>query len=132
MSSESALWQTVRRHLLPHGLLIRVENRVGPGTPDVVYCIRGRVGWLELKHVARWPARDHLTLRHLTQLQILWLQQWRAEWGRAWILLQVDRDYMFLPPEPIVRCTKAELFVRAYLVVEGKFPTAQALILLTA
>ncbi len=130
MSSERALWQTVRRHLSPHGLFHRIENRIGAGTPDVVYCIKGRTGWLELKHVPRWPPRDKLTLRYLTSFQILWMRQWRQHEGRAWVLLQVERDYLFLSPDPIEQCTKEQLLERAELVGKGRFPTAEALKLL--
>ena len=53
--SEAALWRRVRKGLPGH--LVRVENAVEAGTPDVNYCIDGAEGWIELKQLDRWPAR---------------------------------------------------------------------------
>ncbi len=130
MGSERALWQTVRRRLGPHGVFVRVENRVGIGTPDVVYCIDEQVGWLELKYAERWPPKSGLTLRHLTMAQLWWMRDWRRVGGRAWILLQVGKDYLFLPPEPVEKVTSMALFQRAELVCCGRLDEDKVLALL--
>lgn len=36
----------------------RVENMVADGTPDVIYCIGGAEGGIELKYAPTHPARD--------------------------------------------------------------------------
>ena len=49
--TERALWRTVRTALAPYGSLVRIENKVELGTPDVLYCLRGVTGLLELKQI---------------------------------------------------------------------------------
>jgi hypothetical protein len=56
--------------------MLRVENRVEKGTPDVCWAARGghAAGWLELKSLPRWPAREATVIRlpKLTQEQVRW------------------------------------------------------------
>lgn len=68
-----------------------VENIVHPGTPDIDYAH----GWIELKHAATWPTRGGvLSIPHFTPQQRVWLQRrWHAG-GHAYLLLQVDKDYL--------------------------------------
>ncbi len=87
--SERALWRRLRGGLTGH--LVRVENAVEDGTPDVEYCLQGACGWIELKHVARVPARRTTNVRipHYTREQADWGVRRRHEGGRAWVLIQV-------------------------------------------
>lgn len=102
--SEDALRQVVRDSLSPFGRLIRVENVVEPGTPDINYLLRRypRVdpvcGWVELKHVDEWPKRKTtpLTIKSLTRDQVNWHTHWALGGGRVWTILQVARDYFLL------------------------------------
>ena len=97
--TESSLWSTARRHFAPYGRLKRIENRADNGTPDVYYSFPGgRRGWIELKHLDRWPARPGTPIRidHLTLDQVLWLEEEARMGGRAFLLLQVDRTYILL------------------------------------
>jgi hypothetical protein len=90
--SERTMRQRVVR-LLRDELLdpISVENRVGPGTPD----INCTLGWLELKQADRWPPRGGaLRLPHLTAQQRAWLKRRREHGGCAWLLLQVGTEWM--------------------------------------
>lgn len=69
---------------------IPVENPVWPGTPDVNY----REGWIELKWLARWPARGgEVLLPHFTRQQQYFLRErWEAG-GNAYLMLQVRREW---------------------------------------
>lgn len=74
---------------------VPVENAAAcPGTPDV-NCTEG---WLELKKVRSWPKHSRTPLRvpHFKPEQRIWLRRrWRAD-GRAFLLLQVGRDWVLL------------------------------------
>ena len=45
---EAKLWQDVKK-ALKDAHLVRIENKVGPGIPDVNGCYKGIEFWLELK-----------------------------------------------------------------------------------
>jgi hypothetical protein len=102
--SEDALRQIVRRELSPFGKLIRIENMVNAGTPDINYLIRRypkvepACGWLELKHEDRWPTRRTTVFRcaSLTREQVDWQTHWALAGGRVWTLIQVHRDYLLV------------------------------------
>lgn len=70
---------------------ISVENRVGPGTPDVNFI----EGWMELKWLRRWPVTDSVvSVRHFTKQQRVWaLRRWRRG-GNVWIMLQVGHEWL--------------------------------------
>lgn len=110
--SEDALWRKAREELAPWGVLHRVENSIDRGTGDVAYAIRVRgdvgSGWIELKHVPKWPANDDtpFVIRKLTQDQVDFLVQWQHAGGRAWCLLQVGRGYWLLDP-PLIQAVHA-------------------------
>ena len=72
----------------------RVENPCHPGTPDVNYV----GGWLELKQVDKWPVKEETPLRveHFTQQQRIWLSRRVRKGGRAYVLIQVAREYILL------------------------------------
>jgi len=82
--------------------MVRVENPVGPGTPDVNWCGRNRAtgevstGWVELKYLEAWPKRASTLVRikHYTQQQRDWLLLRHAAGGRVALLLQVRREYL--------------------------------------
>lgn len=104
MSSERALWNLVRERLAPFGRLERIENRLGVGFPDVLYCLRGVTGLLELKHEPWW-SNDRMagpvlrSVRSLKPEQVAWGQRWHAAGGHVYMLLQVERDYLLLRPQ---------------------------------
>lgn len=115
--SEQALWRTVCRKLGGYGHIVRVENKVEAGTPDVSYCFTGfGEGWIELKHAASWPRRSNVPLRlpHFTSEQRAWLlQRWTAG-GNAWLLLQVGTWYLLFDGKTaayqVGRATQEELY----------------------
>lgn len=73
---------------------MRVENMVGPGTPDVEYI----GGWIELKQVDEWPKREATPLRvdHFTPQQKAWLIRRRLRGGRAFVLIRVANDWLLI------------------------------------
>lgn len=101
--SHANLWRAVRRVIGPYGRLVRVENGVELGTPDVAYCIRWPVsasaveGWLELKYHESWPVRSpRLVLEDLTVDQVLWHEAHARAGGRVSTLVRVGNDALFL------------------------------------
>ena len=74
--TEAHDWSTVRQALSPFGMMVRVENKLGKGTPDLAYCLRRVSGWLELKH----------DLSSLTLDQVMFAEGWAAAGGLAFML----------------------------------------------
>ncbi len=96
MGSEKALWRMVRRIAdgEPRADFTRIEDALAAGVPDVNWCIQGVEGWLELKHVPKWPARPTSRVDvGLRPSQRDWLKdRWRCG-GNAYVLAQVGREY---------------------------------------
>jgi len=72
-----------------------VENRVGPGTPDINFI----GGWMECKWLRSWPKQVATPVRldhPLTSEQKAWL---RRRWSRGqptWVMLQANRTEWLL------------------------------------
>ncbi len=47
MTPEQKFWQLLKPHVPGH--VVRIENSLGSGIPDVNYCYMGRECWIELK-----------------------------------------------------------------------------------
>lgn len=142
--SESDLWARTRLHLGPHGRLKRVENPTDPGMPDVNYLLRRYpsmkpvCGWLELKHVPSWPARERtpLIIDKLTLHQVNWHTDWALAEGRSSTLLQVADDVLVLDHRLLAQVfarqhTRASLLASSPLVSHRTFPTAELIRWLT-
>jgi len=73
---------------------VRVENAVGPGTPDINYL----GGWIESKQVEAWPKRASTPLRidHYTAQQRSWHCKRRRAGGRVHLVLEVRENNSFL------------------------------------
>ena len=57
--SERNLWRYLQRNLKDNkSLLMRVENSLYKGIPDVNYLIDGNEGWIELKYMPEYPKKD--------------------------------------------------------------------------
>lgn len=115
--SERALAGRIVKLLKPLDAL-RVENPCHPGTPDVNYV----GGWIELKQHDKWPAKPETPLRlpHFTPQQKIWLSRRIRKGGRAFVLLQVARDYLLLDgqvaSEILGEATEGELKAAALFV----------------
>ena len=92
--SEHQLWDKVRAGLTDAADLkidlMRVENLVMAGPPDVNGCYKGVEFWLELKHKDAVPARDSTPIFRegvgLRPEQVVWLHRRARHGGRCWIL----------------------------------------------
>lgn len=102
---------------------LRVENPCMPGTPDVnmITC------WVELKQQDKWPVRASTPLRldhDLTPQQRNWLERRIERGGRAYVLMQVARDYILLDgkvaAEIIGEATQAEIKAAAIFCVSSR------------
>jgi hypothetical protein len=99
---ESAFWRATKAGLDPRFRLWRIENSVGPGTPDVFFLERstGATGWLELKSIKEYPARATTAVfgsRGLRADQKPWIHEYWWLGGSVWILARVDRDRFLVP-----------------------------------
>lgn len=90
-----------------------VENRVGPGTPDVNYI----EGWIELKWLRRWPRNAEASpvlIEHFTPQQRVWLRRRWELGGNAHLLLQVGHEWLLfrgdVAAEHVGRVTRPELY----------------------
>lgn len=68
----------------------RVENSVGPGTPDIEYI----GGHIESKQMPRWPKRPNSILRvpHYTPQQRAWHVGRCVSGGRCHVVIEVASD----------------------------------------
>ena len=122
--SEAALWDKVRPIMKRAGLdPVRVENLCGVGTPDVNYTN----GWIELKQQDSWPKRATTVVRldHDLMLgQRIWITRREEKGGRAYVLLQVSREYLMftgiVASTIIGEATQAELRAAALFVCNAK------------
>lgn len=98
MAIESSMWKALRSIMPPTAHVVRVENRTGPGTPDVYVCHRGVSVWLELKTLHDWPVRAKTIVRvpHYTEHQKLWGQEHYRACGRSYVLLKVKKDWLLI------------------------------------
>lgn len=140
MSSEHALWTTLRSNLSVYGRLQRIESPLVKGIPDVIYCLLGQTGWLELKELGAWPVRPTTNLRipTLELEQILFMETWEAapSNGSAHLLLQVDRTYLLLNSKMARKiyersAVRAEIEANALVRGEAKLPTRALVKVLT-
>jgi len=93
--SEHNLWTAVRKGLVDAADLkidlMRVENLVQDGPPDVNGCCQCVEFWIELKYADEPPARDSTKVfgkGGLRDSQIVWIYKRVKHGGRVWILAQ--------------------------------------------
>lgn len=88
-TSESQLWSWLRtgaQSLKKEADVIRIENGVAVGTPDVEGCIRGGTFWCELK--VAYVQRKGLKIL-VTPAQVRRARARCRAGGRSWILIRV-------------------------------------------
>ena len=121
--SESAMRTKVVRALASLNA-IAVENPALPGTPDVNYV----EGWIELKWLRGWPARDDTVIRfdHYTTQQKVWAFRRRRVGGQCWFLMQCRREWILLDGAVaafvVNRSTKKELIEHAVAYFSAGLP----------
>tara|TARA_A100001015_G_C15001046_1_gene718517 strand:- start:1659 stop:2096 length:438 start_codon:yes stop_codon:yes gene_type:complete len=104
LMSERNLWRYLQRNLKDNkSLLMRVENSLYKGIPDVNYLIDGNEGWIELKYMPEYPKKDitEVKVPHFTKEQKIWHDIRYKNKGRTMVLIQVDRDYFIFKKERI-------------------------------
>jgi len=72
---------------------VAVETKLEDGIPDVNYI----GGWIELKWLRNWPKRPETPVKlghDLMPHQRAWLRRRHRRGGRAWVLLQVGREWL--------------------------------------
>lgn len=96
---EQRLWDRLRKAAAGRVYTERVENLVGVGRPDIDTLVNGRFVPVELKAVARWPAKATtpvLGRKGVSQQQANWHLNWRRWRGRSLIVVGVgDEVYAF-------------------------------------
>lgn len=95
-----------------------VENRVGPGTPDISFI----GGWCETKWLRQWPKRPGTVVKldhPLLKSQKVWIRRRIRRGGKAWVMLQCKREWLLFKGEVacdfLGKLTRTELRKRAYV-----------------
>lgn len=125
---ESKAWEEIRPVFLANGLdPVRVENSISEGLPDINYVH----GWVELKHVPRFPVRPTTTVkcRHFTKEQRAFLKRREANGGKAFLLIKIE-DYWALfkgavAADKIGKITKSEFPLYALEFTKDKWRIAK-------
>lgn len=101
MPKEALLWRNNVRRLSAFGVIERIEDAIKVGVSDCVYCLRWqdeppRVGFIELKRLLAWPKRSTTPVRlpHYSNEQVNFLERWGRAGAGAFLLAQVDEDFM--------------------------------------
>ena len=99
MVRESAFWNQIYRNMRGRWDATRHEDHSGHGIPDVSYGCRNVNGWIELKKLDAWPAREKtvVQLRHFTGPQRAFLIQRGRSGNRCFLFLRVQREYLLIP-----------------------------------
>jgi hypothetical protein len=93
--AEQKLWDRMRKNLKsPELQLVRIENLVGVGAPDVDAIHKSVITKMELKAVKKLPKRDTTPVlgaaAGLSAQQKNWHLEWRRHGGRSLIIVGVD------------------------------------------
>jgi len=103
MSSESNLWRYLKKKIGREWDATRHEDSIGSGVPDVSFGYREKNGWIELKYLKKFPARESTTIRipHLTKAQCNWLINRNVKGRNCWILIQIANEYFLFSASAI-------------------------------
>lgn len=104
---EQRLYDTMRRNAPPDALILRVENLVTPGTPDlhVKFQSAPTPVWIELKTTNR-PKRSSTPLlkrSDFTREQVPWHLQWHKYGGESFVLVRDDARTLYFFPGDLIR-----------------------------
>jgi hypothetical protein len=117
--SEKAFWRTLGRQMKVNGgwrQATRHEDKLQRGIADVSFVNNiGLHGWIELKKLAQWPAREStlVTIKHYHDEQKIFLKDKGEAGGNAWLLIKIDRDVLLFDwdaAQEVGNLTKAEMF----------------------
>jgi len=106
MGSEKSLWRTLNKNMNQNWEVQRVENLIGPGTPDLYYTLgKNSTGWLELKYLDDWPKKrpTPVKIEHYTPQQRNWFRRHGSKGANVFLLLQVNKEYLLFDWETAVK-----------------------------
>jgi hypothetical protein len=98
MKDEKALWSYISSQMGNIWDAQRHEDKISTGIPDVSFGLQGVNGWLELKHVKKYPKKSTTAVRikHFTSDQKNWLKRRQKFGGNCWVLIAIETDiYLF-------------------------------------
>lgn len=132
---ENATGTTAMKWLRPYGDVQRVENRVGPGTPDMNGVTNGAEWWIENKWLHHFSSRGGpVLLPKFRPEQRVWMRRRGQAGGRVFLLLGIERPHLYLlfgwqtAVERLGVTLTADQLLVASLVKGGpKFPTEEVL-----
>ena len=99
MPNEKTFWDLIRKNIKspPDTHLVRIENAVYSGTPDVSYCIDGKEGFLELKYIEEYPKRESTVVAvDVRQAQRTWLHDRNIAGGRCYLAMSVKNKDIYI------------------------------------
>lgn len=97
----------------------RVENAVGPGTPDINFT----GGWIESKWLPAWPARAGSVVKvpKYVPKQRGWHTKRRSAGGLVWVVIEIGSDVLVFDAQDAApglgHWTKEQMLRRAKLVM---------------
>lgn len=138
--SESAGYTLLKAKLGPFGRVLRIDRE---DWPDIYYTLRRPApyngqyasGWVECKYISEWPVKPETPIRipRFTEGQAAWLKAEVRAGGRAFLMVQIEREYFFFDgaTASILRewkdATRANYHDLAALHMESGFVMAGAL-----
>jgi len=88
---EAEFWAKMRENL-PLDAMMRVENKLDPGMPDVFFMHNNNAGWIELKSELKMPSKINYQ-----PAQPLWLDSYWKKGGTCYTFLNIiDRKEIFI------------------------------------
>lgn len=97
---EQRLWDRMRKAIGRDVYLERIENLVTVGMPDVMVTVNGRVGFVELKSVEKFPAKFSTKVlgdqKGLSIAQRNWHKSFRRAGGWSFVLVGVGSFDIFI------------------------------------
>jgi hypothetical protein len=94
---------------------VRVENAVGPGTPDIYYI----PGWIESKRLPMWPKKADSVVKvpKYVPEQRAWHVRHRAAGGTVYVAIEVESTFFLFDASVAAQylgmMTRSQMFAKA-------------------
>lgn len=74
------------------------EDMYSDGIADLSFGMEGINGWIELKHIPKWPMKENTLVKpkHYTAIQVNWLISRWKKGGNCFVFVKVGKDEYFL------------------------------------
>jgi hypothetical protein len=123
----SKVWNVIKRNLV--GFWERVENGVGPGTPDTDFCIDGVAGKVELKYLPEWPKKESTkTNLEIRPAQRIYLEQYAKNGGRGFVLARVGNEWLLIPANKSLTPTTRSGWIGRAMYYDSVSPDARTMV----